>query len=210
VYLPKANRVEDRDAIRAFLHAYNFATVISHPVGAEPWASHLPLLLREGEPGDRLVGHMARANEQWQQWAAAPEVLCLFHGPHAYISPSWYRTAVAVPTWNYATVHVYGRARVETDPSFLRQVVEETTAKHEGALPTPQKLALPEDYRAAMMKAIVGFSIEIKRIEAKFKLGQNRSAEDQASMLAALERSAHSGSRELAAFIKGQWQPPAA
>jgi transcriptional regulator len=208
MYIPPANRMEDRAAIRAFIRAYNFATVITHPPGAEAWASHLPLLLREGEGGDRLVGHLARANEQWRHWAAAPEVLCLFHGPHAYISPSWYQAKVAVPTWNYATVHVYGRARIEADPGFLRQIVEDTTVRHESDLPTPHQLALPEEYMAGMLKAIVGFSIEITRIEAKFKLGQNRSAEDQASMLAALESSTHSGSRELAEFIRRQAPKP--
>jgi transcriptional regulator len=208
VYLPAFNRIEDRAAIRAFLHAYNFATVITHPPGGEAWASHLPLLLIEEEAGDRLVGHMARANEQWRHWAAAPEVLCLFHGPHAYISPRWYQAKVAVPTWNYATVHVHGRARIETDPRFLRKVVEDTTAKHESHLPHPLQLDLPEDYMTKMLQAVVGFSIEITRTEAKFKLGQNRSAADRASMLAALESSAHAGSRELADFIKSQ-PPPA-
>src|SRR6185312_6375986 len=115
----------------------------------------------------------------WQHWADAPEVLCIFQGPHAYISPSWYMAKVAVPTWNYATVHVTGHARVETDPAVVRRILADTTAKHEAGLPQPWKLELPEDYMERMTKAIVGFSVEITRMEAKFKLGQNRSAEDQ-------------------------------
>jgi transcriptional regulator len=203
VYIPAANRVEDPARIRAFIHSHGFATVISQGSGS-PWGSHLPLLLDELEGGDRLRGHMARANEQWQHFVSAREVLCIFSGPHAYISPSWYEAEIAVPTWNYAAIHVYGTPRLETDAAFVRQVLDDTVSKYESRMEIPWKMDFPEDSLAAYLKAIVTFSVQITRVEAKFKLGQNRSAEDQAGMLSALEESADPDSRALANFIRLQ------
>jgi transcriptional regulator len=203
VYIPAANRVEDPGRIRAFIHAHGFATLVSQGSGA-PFGSHLPLLLDEREGGDRLRGHMARANEQWRHFASGQEVLCIFSGPHAYISPSWYEARIAVPTWNYAAVHVYGTPQVETDAGFVRNVLDDTVSKYESRMEFPWKMDFPEDSLAAYLKAIVSFSIQVTRVEAKFKLGQNRSAEDQAGMLSALEKSPDPESRALAAFIRLQ------
>jgi transcriptional regulator len=113
---------------------------------------------------------------------------------------------VAVPTWNYAAVHVHGRARLEDD-AFLRKTIEDTTAKYESGMPSPWRMPIPEDYIASMMKAIVGFSVTITGIEAKFKLGQNRSREDQAGALAGLEGSGSLESLSLAKFIKERSAP---
>jgi transcriptional regulator len=146
---------------------------------------------------------MARANEQWCHLESGREVLCIFHGPHAYISPSWYVEQHTVPTWNYAVVHVYGIPRL-VDETALKQIVIETTNKYESSMPKPWTIPLSERELDAMLKAIVGFTIEITRVEAKFKLGQNRSKEDQESMLKALEQSTDSGGRDLAEFIKSQ------
>jgi transcriptional regulator len=203
VYIPAANRVEDPGRIRAFIHSHGFATIISQTAGL-PWASHLPLLLDESPEGDRLRCHMARANDQWRHFASGDEVLCIFQGPHAYISPSWYEAEIAVPTWNYAVVHVYGIPQVETDPAFVRKVLDDTVSKYESGMAVPWRMDFPEETVAAYMKAIVAFSVRITRIEPKFKLGQNRSPEDQAGMLSALEKSADPESRALAQFIRHQ------
>lgn len=203
MYIPAANRVEDPERIRSFIHAHGFATLVSQ-AGESPWASHLPLLFDEAPDGDRLRSHMARANEQWRHFASGREVLCIFHGPHAYISPSWYQTKIAVPTWNYAAVHAYGVPRLEDDPAFIRRVLDDTTSKYESRMEVPWKVDFPEEALAAFMKAIVAFSVRITRVEAKFKLGQNRPPEDRAGTLAALEASADSESRELAKFIRLQ------
>jgi transcriptional regulator len=203
MYIPPANRVEDPARARAFIHAHGFATLVSRD-GNAPWASHLPVLLEESPQGDRLLGHMARANEQWKHLASGAEVLCIFHGPHSYVSPSWYAAKLAVPTWNYAAVHVYGTPRIEGDAAFLRRILDDTTSKYESRMPVPWKMDFPADTLAAYMKAIVGFSIQVTRIEAKFKLGQNRSKEDQAGMLAGLENSGNDESEALARFIRGQ------
>lgn len=202
MYIPPANRIEDLVKVRAFIEANGFATVITTGEDGVPFASHLPVLLDVTPDGEVLRSHMARSNEQWRHLASGKEVLCIFHGPHAYISPSWYVSKIAVPTWNYAVVHAYGVPTVENDPAFMRAVLDDTTAKYEAGMPAPWTLNLPEPTVAGLMNAVVAFSIRVTRIEAKFKLGQNRSAEDQASMLNALSTAPDSASRELAEFIR--------
>ena len=200
MYIPPFNRVEDRQSINAFVHAHAFATLITNAEG-KTLASHLPVLFDEKE--NRLRSHMARANEQWKQLANGGEVLCIFHGPHAYISPSWYEEQHTVPTWNYAAVHVYGKPSL-VDEAALKQIVFDTTAKFESGMPQPWKIPLSEKEIAAMLKAIVGFKIDIARVEGKFKLGQNRSREDQEKMLRNLQSAPDDESRALAKFIVAQ------
>jgi transcriptional regulator len=203
MYIPPLNRVEDGEAINAFLHARAFATLITNSSG-KIVASHLPVLFEE--KANVLRSHMARANEQWKHFADTKEVLCIFHGPHAYISPSWYEEQHTVPTWNYAVVHVYGTPTL-VDDAELKQIVLDTTAKFESNMPAPWKIPLSEQEFTAMLKAIVGFKIEITRVEAKFKLGQNRSREDQEKMLRNLQAAPDDESRALAQFIQAQRKP---
>jgi transcriptional regulator len=200
MYIPPLNRVEDRQAINAFIYAHGFATVITNG-GGKTMASHLPVLF--DQETNVLRSHMARANEQWKQFASGDEVLCVFHGPHAYISPSWYEQGHTVPTWNYAVVHVYGKPSI-VDETQLKQIVLDTTTKYESSMPQPWKIPLSEKEIGQMLKAIVGFKIHIVRVEAKFKLGQNRSAEDQEKMLRNLQSGLDDESRALAKFILAQ------
>ena len=200
MYIPPFNRVEDQQAINAFIQAHGFATLITNGDG-KIRASHLPVLF--DKEANVLRSHMARGNEQWKHFAGADEVLCIFHGPHAYISPSWYEMQHTVPTWNYAVVHVYGRPSL-VDEAELKQIVIDTTAKYESTMPNPWTIPLSETEIAAMLKAIVGFKIDIVRAEAKFKLGQNRSREDQEKMLSNLQAAADDGSRALGKFILAQ------
>ena len=202
MYVPTFNRVGDPSKVNEFIQAHGFATLVTFGKDG-PWASHLPFLFDEAEGGGRLRCHMARANEQWRHFESNPEVLCIFLGPHSYVSPSWYVAKVAVPTWNYAAVHVRGTAHVEDD-AFLRKTIEDTTAKYESKMPSPWKMPIPEEYVVSMMNAIVGFSIQVTKIEAKFKLGQNRSKEDQLGMLAGLEGSGSLEAQALAHFIRAQ------
>ena len=201
MYIPATNRIEDRETINAFIHAYGFATVITEQDG-RPWGSHLPVLLDES--AGLLRSHMARANEQWRHFAADGEVLCIFHGPHAYISPSWYVQQHEVPTWNYAAVHVYGFPRVVEEQAALKQIVTDTTEKYEALMPRPFEITLSDAEIDRMLRAIVGFTVEITRVEAKFKLGQNRSAEDREGTVRGLASSGHLPSMELAEFTKAQ------
>jgi transcriptional regulator len=204
MYIPSSYRIDAPEKIHAFIHAHGFASLITQTKDGGAFASHLPVLLdeREGVNG-RLRSHMARANPQWQHFAAGEEVLCIFHGPHSYISPSCYVMQHTVPTWNYAAVHVYGRPEIVDRPA-LKQIVLDTTAKYESGMPTPWKISLSESEMEGMCRAIVGFAIEITRVEAKFKFGQNRSSEDQQSMLRALQSSPDAGSRSLAELILQQ------
>ena len=200
MYIPAAYRIEDRARINAFIQAYGFATVVTDRDGL--FASHLPVLFDETQ--GMLRSHMARANEQWRHFQAEREVLCIFPGPHAYISPSWYVDQHTVPTWNYAAVHVYGFPQVIQDREALKAVVVETTEKYEALMPRPWTLPLSEEEFAHMLKAIVGFTISITRVAAKFKLGQNRSPEDRAGTVRGLTNSKHLPSIELAAFTQAQ------
>src|SRR5689334_11636882 len=200
MYIPALNRVEDPKSINAFIQAHGFATLISAGDNGIV-ASHLPVLFDEG--ANVLRSHMARANGQWKYFNSDDEVLCIFHGPHAYISPSWYEEQHTVPTWNYAVVHVYGKPALVGEAE-LKEIVLDTTAKFESAMPQPWKMELSEEEIAGMLKAIVGFRIAITRLEAKFKLGQNRSPEDQAKMLRNLEAARDEESRALGRFIKAR------
>src|SRR5437763_1539050 len=163
MYIPALNRVGDPKSVNAFIHTHSFATVISTGDNGIV-ASHLPVLFDEGT--NVLRSHMARANQQWKYFSDGEEVLCIFHGPHAYISPSWYEEQHTVPTWNYAVAHVYGRPSLVGEAE-LKQIVLETTAKFESTMPNPWKMPLSEQEIGGMLKAIVGFKIEIKRVEAK-------------------------------------------
>ena len=199
MYIPALNRVDDRRAINAFIQAHSFATLITSGDNGIV-ASHLPVLFDEG--ANILRSHMARANQQWKQFNGG-EVLCIFHGPHAYISPSWYQEQHTVPTWNYAVVHVYGKPSLVGEAE-LKQIVLDTTQKFESVMPAPWKMPLSEQEIAGMLKAIVGFRIAITRVEAKFKLGQNRSPEDQAKMVSNLQAAPDEESRALGRFIAAQ------
>jgi transcriptional regulator len=144
---------------------------------------------------------MARANPQWQHFANGQEVLTVFHGPHSYISPSWYETELAVPTWNYVAVHAYGSPQLIEDETELQTLLQETIDTYEASFPISWKGDLPEDFRAKLIKAIVGFEIPISRIEGKFKLGQNRSPEDLQGVFQALSNSTSENDQELAKIM---------
>ena len=148
-----------------------------------------------------MVGHFARANPHAQLCDGATPALAIFSGPHGYISPSWYETTPAVPTWNYVVAHVYGRPTLLGDDES-RAHVDHLIERHERGRAAPWPGDLPPDFRAKQLQAIVGFRMPIERIEAKFKLGQNRTQADRAGTFAGLEREPDGASRELAAFAR--------
>jgi len=202
MYIPSAFEVKDPAKIAEVISSNSFATLISRD-GDALFASHLPFLYKpeQGAKG-KLVSHMARANSHWQLFQNKLEVLVIFNGPHAYISPSWYVTEVAVPTWNYVTARVYGIPGIMESNAELEALLNETVERHESGLPSPWTPNLPAELKGKLHQAIVGFEIEITRVEAKFKLGQNRSKEDQAKMIRALEASGNEESARLAALMK--------
>ena len=169
MYVPKHFSVTEEEEIFSFLDTNAFGQLISIADGRLT-ASHLPFLVS----GNRkyLQCHLARQNSHWQQ-LDAEQVLVTFQGPHDYISPGWYQSP-GVPTWNYQALHVYGRCRVFEEPGALATLVDTLSKRYESGFDKPWK----PDYRDAMLKAIVGVEIEIEELQCKYKLSQNRSAQD--------------------------------
>jgi len=187
MYLPKNFAVDDRETLYGLIRDNSFGMLVSQ-VDGEPFVSHLPFLLE----GDTLVCHMARANPQWQGFANGGEVLCVFQGPHAYVSPSWYTTENAVPTWNYAAVHVYGTPEIVEDADAAYADQEKLVEFNESGFGSPWQLGdRDRDFVDGMIRSIVNFRIPIARIEGKFKLSQNRPEVDRARVTAALGDSAN-------------------
>ena len=186
-YVPGHFRVEDAATLERFVAENGFATLVSTgPEGL--WTSHVPLLVGRGSDGRlRLEGHMARANAHWESLESAAEVLAIFGGPHAYVSPSWYAHHPSVPTWNYAVVHARGKARI-VEPEALPALLARLTRKYEEARPAPWRMEdLPAEFTPKLLAAIVGFEIAVERLEGKFKLSQNRRPADLEGVIAALE-----------------------
>lgn len=187
MYTPPSFREEDPTILHDLIRRNNFGILFSAgPDG--PVATHLPFSLDagRGEHGT-LVAHMARANPHWKSLAPDQEVLVVFAGPHAYVSPTWYAEPVAVPTWNYAAVHVYGVPRLVADMDVLRGQVEQLVQEHEAHRAPPWDMAAAEPRMEGLLKAIVGFEIPIARVEGKMKFNQNRSREDREGVVRALE-----------------------
>ncbi len=200
MYTPKQFKEDDLDGLLNLMDEYPFATLITAP-DTVPFASHLPLLVERGATV-KLVGHLARANEQWRHFESGAQVLVVFHGPHAYVSPSLYETP-GVPTWNYAAIHVYGKPRLIMEPEQLKAMVEAFTLKHE----QPRALPWQPNYSSALLDHIVGFEMEIERIEGKYKLSQNRSEADRGNLIQILSASDSESARGVAALMQKRQQP---
>lgn len=200
MYVPPHFAGTDAAAALAVIDDNPFALMASQgPDGM--MSTHLPLDLdRTRGPQGTLIGHLARANDHWRHLDGA-ETMAVFSGPHAYVSPRWYASAPAVPTWNYVAVHVYGRAQLIEDADRLRAILAALTRRYEGD--GPWRMAeLPEKFMAGMVRGIVGVEIAVTRVEAKFKLSQNRSAEDRRRVEQALDQSPTPGDAALAAAMR--------
>ena len=198
MYIPEHFRVEDTTIALAFMRANPFAIVVSSS-GPEPFASHVPVVIRQEGNQIRLRGHVAKANPHWKYLSEQPRCLVIFHGPHAYISPSHYETLENVPTWNYGAVHVYGDARTFSGVPELLSMLDDLIPTFEAAY-SEQWSSLSEAYRTRMLNHIVGFEIAVDRIETKFKLSQNRTRQERQNVIDSLSGSsdtAISGTAEL-------------
>jgi transcriptional regulator len=202
IYTPSSFAVSDRAAIARLMHDYPFATLVT-PSAAEPDVSHLPLLFVDGdEPHGTLLGHMARANPHWEH-AAGVESIAIFHGPHAYVSPSWYaEPSKAVPTWNYAAIHAHGTLDIIRDPVETRGVLDALVQRFEASREAPWQFAMPEAQRDALVGAIVAFRLRIRTLTAKFKLSQNRPPADQLRVAAALDNEGYADAAAVAAWMR--------
>jgi len=189
MYLPKHFRADDQEA-RELLTGIRAADLITN-TDQGLFATFLPLLYDEGAgPHGALLGHVARKNDHWRMGTLG-EALVIAHGPDAYVTPSWYPSkrehGRVVPTWNYVTAHVYGELVIHDDPVWLEDMVRQLTARHEAERQHPWSVDdAPREYVDGQLKAIVGLELQITRIEAKAKLGQNRSAEDLDGVIAGL------------------------
>jgi transcriptional regulator len=185
VYIPEHFRVHDHSDAIAFMRANPFAILISSTDDG-PFATHLPVFIQQ--EGDRLMirGHVARANPHWRYLEQNPACLTIFHGPHAYVSASNYTTRENVPTWNYGAVHIQGNARTFSSPEDLQGILHQLIGTFEPAY-AEQWGSLSETYHQRMLSHIVGFEIAVTKIEAKLKLSQNRTREEQANVIKSLE-----------------------
>jgi transcriptional regulator len=189
VYIPGLFARDERSDLLGLIRDHGFAALVTVD-GGVPFATHLPLLhVDDGSPHGMLIGHVARANSQWQHLARG-EALAVFSGPHAYVSPSWYLSADQVPTWNYTVVHAYGTARL-VDEARTLEILAAMVERYEAGSPAPWRIdQLSDGYAAKLARALVAFELPIARLEGKWKLGQNRLPADREAAAAALaERS---------------------
>ena len=201
MYVPKHYAVTDRSKMLDFIHKNGFGILFSH-TGAEPMASHLPFILDENGGQEGLIlGHMARANPQWR-FADGQEVLVVFHGPHSYVSPTWYQHEDTVPTWNYVAVHVSGVFKAVEDRAGIEDIVGRITDYYEASQPQPWQADFSTEYAAQMVKRIVAFEIEITSLQGKWKLNQNHPVSRR--RLVAEQLAAHDGDndRQIAELIQ--------
>jgi transcriptional regulator len=211
MYIPSAHREDRLPVLHDWIRQYNFATLVSGTVDGLV-ASHLPLLLdAERGPQGTLIGHLARANPHAEALRSDGEALAIFHGPHAYVSPTWYTVPMAVPTWNYVAVHAYGQPRLIEDEERLYGMVEALVHYHEAQFAYAWDLAARRDYAQKLLKNIVGFEMPISRLEGKAKLSQNRSRADREGVIAGLTAQAEPSGLAVAARMHeglGPVSPP--
>lgn len=187
MYVPSSFAETDLATLHAFIEQNSFGMLVSQVAGL-PFATHLPFLLdRNSGPHGSLIGHMARANPHWQE-LETQTALIILSGPHAYISPTWYEAENVVPTWNYTAVHAYGRVRLIHDDDALLKIVHDSTAIYERVMPRPWSLGHSEPFVSKLLKQIVGFRMEIEKLEGKFKLNQNQPIERREKVVRALEK----------------------
>ncbi len=194
MYIPAHFDEPRRDALHALMRDHPFGTLVTH--GAQGLdANHLPFALIHQPDGHGLLhAHVARANPLWREYGDGEEVLVIFQGGDAYVSPNWYPSKhdehKQVPTWNYMVVHAHGRIRVRDDERFVRAVVGRLTKTHEAAQPVPWTMAdSPRDFIDTLLQAVVGIEIEITRLVGKAKLSQNKDVRDLRGAAEALQAS---------------------
>jgi transcriptional regulator len=203
MYVPDLFGSASASEIQEIIEACSFATLITVRDG-ELQISHLPLVLQGTLPGGVLRGHMARANPQLVHCRADGSATAIFHGPHAYVSPGWYEQP-GVPTWNYIAVHCHGSIELE-DTAALENALELMLDKYETQEGRRSIDGLTADQRARALAAIQSFSMKIERVEAKFKLSQNKSQQDRSNVIAQLSRSGSNA--DLVQWMARQGAPP--
>ena len=199
MYSPKYYRQEERQKILEFIRQNEFATLVLYDEG-KPVASHL--LVEVSEEGEQVTiySHMSKANPLWKLFETNGEVLLIFQGPHTYISPTWYNH-VNVPTWNYISMHAYGSPSLVTGHDEMYALLSRLVGRHE-AYSDYRLETLPQDFVEKEMKGIVAFKVEVTRLEAAFKLSQNRDDEDHQNIIIELEKRTDKPSHQVAQAMR--------
>jgi len=207
MYVPAHFEETRPDVLGRLIHDHPLAALVT--LGRDGLsANHIPLELDpEPAPLGTLRGHVARANPVWRDFSRDVEVLAIFQGPQAYISPAWYETkretGKVVPTYNYVVVHAYGPLRIVEDRAWLRALVERLTNRHEAARPEPWKVTdAPAGYIEQMLGAIIGVEIPLTRLVGKWKVSQNRPAVDRDGVVSALGEMDDQNARAMSALVK--------
>ena len=200
MYIPHHYKNENIEEVKAFLKENSFGILINLVEG-KPWATHIPLELDVDEDGnDILVSHIAKANPQWKYFEENADVLCIFNGPHSYISSSWYKEE-EVPTWNYIAVHVYGKIEVLSEEKVLESM-HKLVNKHEQHSKNPISMDNLSKKTLRQIKGVVGFKIKIDKVQAAYKLSQGRE-NDHPKIISALESRENPNSKEIAKIMRG-------
>lgn len=197
MYIPPLYKNENSDELRRFIHHHGFGILVSQ-VDKKLWATHIPLVLTED---NKLLGHLSRGNKQWKELPDNEEVLAIFSGPHTYISSSWYDHE-NVPTWNYEAVHVYGRVRM-IEGEALIESLRKLTNKYEKNSTNPVSVdTMSKKFLETEIRGIVGIQVIIDRMEASYKLSQNRDKKNHTNIISALEKRKDENSVTIAQEMK--------
>ena len=200
MYVPKHNQQEDRAALLAYMRAYSFAALATSGAGGLT-ATHLPFVIEEEGGRITLLAHMAKANPQWRDFAAAAEALVIFMQPHAYVSPRLYDSRQNVPTWNYVAVHAYGRPVLIEERAAKMELQQKLIRQHDAGYLT-QMAELPESYLDAKLAAIVSFSLVTTRIDARYKLSQDKNPAERERIARELEAGGEGVAAETARLMR--------
>jgi len=200
MYVPKYNQQEDRAALLAYMRAYSFAALATSGPGGLT-ATHLPFMIEEEGGRITLLAHMAKANPQWRDFAAGAEALVIFMQPHAYVSPRLYDSRQNVPTWNYVAVHAYGLLVLIEDRAAKLELQQKLIRQHDAGY-LAQLAELPASYVDAKLAAIVSFSIAATRIDARYKLSQDKNPAERERIARELEASGDSMAAETARLMR--------
>lgn len=207
MYLPRHFEETRAEVLHQLIRTYPFAALVT--LTAEGLnANHVPFEIdADPAPLGTLRAHVARGNPLWRDFAGATDALVIFQGPHGYISPSWYPTKKltgrVVSTWNYAVVHAYGALRVVDDPAWLRALVERLTDHHEAGRSHPWQVTdAPADFIEKQLGAIVGLEIQVTRLLGKWKVSQNRPAQDRSGVVGGLLQEGGASATAMADLVR--------
>ncbi len=204
MYVPTYFEETDPTVLKNLMRQFSFALLVTARKGV-PIGTHIPMYISDNADNDRLLGHLARANSHWQDFDGETQAMAVFQGPHSYISPNWYVSADLPPTWNYATVHAYGRPRPLEDTVEIKNVLSQLVHDNETDLTGNWQIEkLSKENLAAQLKNIVVFEMPIERLEGKFKMSQNRKPLDAQGVANSLRTTRNSNAVSVAREIENR------